>query len=66
MLKTITNKVFALIRPHLGRLTIGDTYSLTRTINNSFQTKTKLNGTANSSQTLYQPQTARIKGPSAN
>ena len=57
MLNTKTTTVPTLSRPPLAPLNIADTYSLSTTNNNPFETNTILNATANQSQTLYQPHT---------
>ena len=65
MLNTKTTTVPTLSRPPLAALNIADTYLLSSTKNNPFQTKTNLNAAANQCQTLYQPHTAPNIGPSA-
>ena len=60
LLNTITKTVPALPSPPLVSLEIADTYSLSTTQLNSFQTSTKQNATVNPSQTLYQSLTAPI------
>ena len=65
LLKTITTTVPTLSRPPLAPLNFADTYSLSSTTNNPFQTNTNLNATADQCQNLLEPHTARKIGPSA-
>ena len=57
LLKTITTTVPTPSRPLLAPLNIAETSSLSSTSNNSFQTNSNLNATANRCQTLYQSHT---------
>ena len=65
MLNPINTTVPTLSRSLLAPLNLADTYSLTSTNKNSFQTNTNLNATANPSQTLYQPHAPTNTGLSA-
>ena len=65
MLNDITATVPALSRPPLVLLIFADTYWLTSTNYNPFQTYTKLYATTNPSQTIFQPHAATNIGPSA-
>ena len=53
-----TTTVPSLSTPAVAPLNYADTYSLSSTNNNPFQSNTKLKATANQSQTLYQLNTA--------
>ena len=65
MLKAIAKNVPPLTGSPLAPLNFAHSYSLNSTINNPFQTNTKLNVIANPCQTLYQPHTAPNIGPPA-
>ena len=65
VLKTISTIEPTLSKLPLAPLKITDTFSLSSTNKNPFQTKTNLNDTANPCQTLYQPHTAAKRGPYA-
>ena len=64
LIKTMTTTVPTLSRPPLAPLNTADTYSLSNTNNNPFQTNTNLNATAYRCQTLLQQHTAPKIGPS--
>ena len=65
MTKTITTTVPTFSRLPLPPLKIADTYEISSTNNNPFQTNTDLNATASQCQTLNQTHTAPDLGPSA-
>ena len=66
MLNTIKITVPTLTRLSLAPLNFADNYSFRSTNKTRFQTNTNLNATADPSQTLYQPPTARNIGPFAS